>query len=203
MQIHSFFSGGYAGVCYLVTDDGGENAVLIDPAAPYALVTAKYGVLPYIHAILLTHGHFDHVLYLDEWREKTGAPVMIHREDAPMLGDPSLSCYQQFLGENTVHAPAEKLLSDGERIFFGEDSLCVMHTPGHTPGSSVYVGDGVMLTGDTLFANGGYGRFDLPGGSGKTLAESLGTLFSLPKNYRIYPGHGGPSDLYREKDFHF
>lgn len=203
MKIHSFFDGGYGSMSYLVTDDGGTHGVLIDPSVPYADVLARVESMPHICAILLTHGHFDHILFLDEWREKTGAPVCIAIEDAAFLTHPELSCYRSFLGTDTVHAEADRLLSDGDTVSFGDASLRVFHTPGHTAGSCVYAGDGVLFTGDTVFAYGGYGRYDLPSGSSFHLFESIRRLFSsFPLSYRIYPGHGGPSTLEDERPYH-
>ena len=202
MKIHSFFDGGYGSMCYLAVS--GDEAVLIDPSVSYASAMASYGnVLPKIKAILLTHGHFDHILAVDEWREKTGAPVCVSYEDACMLTDPSLSCYRMFFGTDTVHEAADRLLSEGDIIRFGDASFRVFKAPGHTAGSLVYVGDGVLFTGDTIFSDGGYGRYDLPSGSASHLFESIRKIFStFSPTYRIYPGHGGSSTLAAERPYH-
>lgn len=203
MKIYTLYGGGYSSASYLVTDNASQNGVLIDPSVPYADVIARVSSLPKLSAILLTHGHFDHMLSLDEWREKTGAPVCICREDACMLTDPSLSCYRSFLGTDTVHAEADKLLEEGDEIRFGEERVKVFKAPGHTAGSCVYIGEGVLFTGDTIFASGGYGRYDLPSGSAAHLFESIRRIFTtFPENYRIYPGHGGPSALSEERPYH-
>ncbi len=204
MRIYSLYDGGYGSMCYLVSDDGNENAVLIDPSVSYARAIASVGgTMPKISAILLTHGHFDHILFLDEWREKTGAPVCISREDASMLGNPELSCYRMFFGEDKVHADAERILEEGEEISFGKEKLRVYKVPGHTAGSLIFEGDGVLFTGDTVFAYGGYGRYDLPSGSAQHLARSLHRIFTeFPPSYRIYPGHGSPSTLKDERPLH-
>ena len=203
MRVHSFFDGGYASMSYLVTDDAGQHGVLIDPSVTYDRAVREYGSLPKIEALLLTHGHFDHILTLDEWREKTGAPVYVSGADSSMLTNARLSCFYQFFGENRTFAPAEHLLKDGEKISFGDTSLTVMLTAGHTAGSCVYIGDGVLFTGDTVFADGGYGRTDLPSGSESALWESIRRIFSLGEHYRIYPGHGRDSTLKDEKHYHY
>jgi len=202
MRVYSFFDGGYASMSYLVTDDGGACGVLIDPSVSVARVRAQCGTLPDICAILLTHGHFDHILHLDEWREETGAPVCVCRADAAMLTNARLSCFYSFLGQDITFAPADRLLEDGDVIRFGKESLTVMLTPGHTAGSCVYVGTDVMFTGDTIFAGGGYGRTDLPSGSESDLRESIRAIFARGFSYRIYPGHGSDSTLNDEKYYH-
>ena len=128
---------------------------------------------------------------------------MVCVADASMLTNARLSCFAQFLGQDVTFAPADHLLSDGEKIVFGDASLSVMATPGHTPGSCVYVGDGIVFTGDTIFAGGGYGRCDLPGGSEADLRESIRLIFTLGMRYRIYPGHGTDSTLQDEKYYHY
>ena len=203
MKIHSLYDGGYGSVCYLAVSNSGDEAVLIDPSASYEQALASWGTLPRIKALLLTHAHFDHILCVDEWREKTGAPLCVCAEDACMLTDPSLSCYRMFFGRDTVHGAADVILKDGEMIAFGEESLRVFKTPGHTAGSCVYAGDGVLFTGDTVFARGGYGRCDLPSGSLRQLFESIRRIFhSFPEQYVIYPGHGGTSTLAEERPYY-
>lgn len=202
MIVHSFFSGGYASMSYLVTEENGECGVIIDPSVSVAQARASCGTLPRITAILLTHGHFDHILCLDEWREQTGAPVCVCGSDAAMLENARLSCFYQFLGEDITFSAAERIVKDGDVIPFGNESLKVMYTPGHTAGSCVYLGDGIAFTGDTLFADGGYGRTDLPSGSEWDLRESIARIFTLDKRCRIYPGHGRDSTLNEEKYYH-
>lgn len=201
MQVFCFWDGSYASNCYLVTDKTAEHAVVVDPSVPFEKVQAEYGALPKIEALLLTHAHFDHMLCLDQWRRMSGAPVYVMAEDSYALHDAGLSCYRLFLGEETVFAPAERLLADGDVISFGEETLRVLALPGHTPGSCAFVGDGGVLCGDTVFAGGGYGRFDLPGGSATALSQSLLRLWQLPGEYTLYPGHGRTATLSEERKF--
>ena len=201
MKVFTFHGGLYAANCYLVTDEKGENGVLVDPSVPPETVRACHGGLPHIEALLLTHAHFDHMLYLEEWRRETEAPLALMWEDSFALGDAGLNCYRMFLRKETTFRPAERLLADGDTVPVGQEALRVLALPGHTPGSAAFVGDGFILTGDTVFADGGVGRWDLPGGSETALRASLQRFFSLEGEYTLYPGHGAPALFSTEKKF--
>lgn len=202
MQIKTFYDGGFAAVSYLVTDDAGEYGVLIDPAVPYETVMMRTLPMPKITALLLTHGHFDHMLTLAAWKEKTGAPICIAKEDARALGDATLNCNRFFFGKDITYPPADRTLAEGDEIRFGNEVLRVLMTPGHTVGSCVYLGDRAIFTGDTMMADGGYGRYDLPGGSATALYESLTRIASLDGDYALYPGHGRATTLKEEKNYY-
>ena len=202
MRVKAFYDGGFAANSYLVTDDAGENAVLIDPAVPYEEVMAHTVPMPRVTALLLTHGHFDHMLTLAAWKEKTGAPICVTREDAPALTDALLNCNRFFFGTDETYPPADRLLNEGDTVSFGDASLTVMKTPGHTPGSCVFVGKGNLFTGDTMMSDGGYGRYDLPGGSAEALYASLMRLATLDGEYVLHPGHGRESTLKEEKNYY-
>ena len=203
MKIFPIWAGAYASMCYLVTDDEREQGVLIDPSASVSLVRSHVGALPRIEALLLTHGHFDHMLTLAEWKRETDAPICICAADAANLTDSTLNCNRLFFGRDGVYPPADRLLHEGDTASFGDETLSVLQTPGHTAGSCLFLGKDVLFTGDTLMADGGYGRTDLPGGSPSALQDSLRRIFTLPPSLRIYPGHGGDSTLADEKRFHF
>lgn len=200
MQVTVLYAGSYAANTYLVTDDGGAGAILIDPAISPQAARIRLGEIPRIDTILLTHGHFDHVLTLAEWRTLTGAPVAIHRGDAPMLTDSYLSCYRFFLGQDVTFAPADRLLEEGDTIAVGAERLTVLSTPGHTPGSASFDSGEVFFTGDTLFAGGGVGRTDLPGGDSRLLAASLRRLLALSGERRLFSGHGEETTLSAAKN---
>lgn len=202
MQVTAYFDGGFASVSYLVTDDARTAAVLVDPSVSYATVALRTQPLPPITAILLTHGHFDHMLTLAEWRERTGAPICITREDAPALSDGTLNCSLLFFGREEIYPAADRLLDEGDTVAVGEETLTVWKTPGHTAGSCVFVGEGVMLTGDTVMADGAYGRYDLPGGSAGALYASLSRIARTEGAYTLYPGHGRSTTLEEEKNYY-
>lgn len=172
-------------------DPGGEDCaeVILNRIASED-VTLKY--------ILLTHAHFDHMLSLRELRQRTGAPLALHKYDAESIKDPNLTYIAQFAGVTEGEDPAEVLLEDGDVIELGETKLEVMHLPGHTQGSVCYKTEGIILAGDVLF-RGSIGRCDLYGGDEIVMDESLKRLCSLPRDYKIYPGHGSTTTLERER----
>ena len=195
MKIINLFPKGFGSNCYLL-EDGGE-ALIIDPsaAADSILNTLRTdGCIPV--GILLTHGHFDHIFSVDTLRlhalqSDIPLPLMMHREDAPMLTDGKKSAFYTFFGKDRRYDPADRLLDNGDAIRVGSLTVTVRHTPGHSPGSVCYVceGAGAIFTGDTIFAE-GYGRHDLWGGNARTLARSIDGLRELDGNLTAYPGHG-------------
>ena len=201
MKVNFINSGTYASNCYLVISDDGTEAVLIDPSVSYDFVFRQCGKIPPINKILLTHAHFDHVLCLDEWREKTGAKVYATQPESDALTDARKNANLVFFGLNRTYNPADIIISDGDIILFGDNELKVLITSGHTLGSCCYYDGNIAFTGDTIFADGGVGRTDLYGGSDKELIKSLSRIFSLlDGDTVIYPGHGGQSTI--KKEFH-
>jgi hydroxyacylglutathione hydrolase len=143
-----------------------------------------------IRYIVLTHCHFDHTAHLREIADMTGAEICIHNLDAPGLLEDMQSLAIQF-GSRSPGLPPDRLLSDGDRI----GSLEVLHTPGHTPGSiCLYRSEErALFSGDTVFTDGGFGRFDFPGGDPTALGRSLARLGTLPVK-GLFPGHGSPAE---------
>ena len=180
--------------CYVVSDETGEG-VVIDPGgmAKEILAYIREAKLS-IKAVLDTHGHCDHIGANDEIRDETGAPLYIHKEDAAMISDMKLNL-SAFMGFRVISRPAEHLLSEGDKISFGQTELEVIHTPGHTKGGVCFVGEGVAFTGDTLFA-GSIGRSDFPGGSEVELIGNIKKkLLVLPDETKVYSGHGPSSEI--------
>lgn len=144
--------------------------------------------------VLNTHWHPDHTVGNEYLREKLGALVIIHKDDAPML-----NAGASLLGLKVKPHQPDKTVTDGDLIRIGKICLKVIHTPGHTKGSICLLGKGAVFTGDTLFA-GSIGRTDLPGGSFEEVIESIrNKLMTLPDETLVYPGHGPFSSIGREK----
>lgn len=186
--------------CYFTVDENSREALVIDPGGDFeklkdAVVSKNLKIVK----ILLTHAHFDHILALESMRELTGAPLLIHRDDADLLCDPEKNLMLRFSGEDKTPKPAEILLSDGDAVTFGSCSLKVMHTPGHTPGSICLISEDTIISGDTLFRE-SIGRYDFPGGDYSVLMSSLEKLKALDFDYRVLPGHGASTHLQYEKE---
>jgi len=141
-----------------------------------------------IDTIVLTHCHYDHTAYVKEISHMCNAVVAIHRLDAPGLTEDHVSLSLHF-GARSPGIPAQQLLSEGDCI----GPLKVLHTPGHTPGSiCLYLEEEkLLISGDTVFTDGGFGRFDFPGGDRVALAQSISRLDRLGVE-GLYPGHGTP-----------
>lgn len=195
MIIRSIAPASFASNCYLIVADG--HALVVDPAVSLSAILSALGEeSAACEGIVLTHGHFDHMLTLDELRRAfPDAPVYIHEQDATYLGDSRKNAFAFFFQQDRTWQNADRTLRDGDTIPFGKSSVRVLHTPGHTPGSICLVcGDNDLITGDTLF-DGNYGRYDLWGGSLDALIDSMRLLATLPEHLTIHPGHGGTARL--------
>ena len=179
--------------CYLAVS--GSDAYVIDPSPSVeSIINMATAADATVRGIVLTHGHFDHVISAEALHKATCAPVMIHREDADALADPVRNAYLSFFGQERRFAPAQRTLEDGDVLPLGAEKLTVLHTPGHTPGSICLLCDDFVITGDTLFES-GFGRVDLAGGSLRSMKASLERLNLLDHSLPIYPGHNQPSTL--------
>lgn len=173
---------------YLVGDEAGGEAVVIDPAADTdGILAAAEKRKVRITAIVNTHGHVDHTGGNTEMKKKTGAPIVIHEGDAEMLVSAPEAMLRMFGAEASL--PADRTVKEGELIVAGSVTLRVIHTPGHSPGSMALYTDGYVFTGDTLFVE-AVGRTDFPGGSGEVMFDSIThKLCTLPDATVVLPGH--------------
>ena len=198
MKIIPFYACGMESNSFLLIS--GQDAALIDAGVSGSqlneVLQQENATLKYI---LMSHGHFDHTISADSLRNATGAKLLIHEADAEMLTDPYKSALAVFFDRHDTVLPCQGTLKDGDVIKIGDESLKVIHTPGHSKGSVCYLADGALFVGDTLFAQ-GFGRFDLYGGDLEELKHSLSGLKVLDGELDIYPGHGEKSKLKKALD---
>lgn len=200
LEVSSIITGLYATNTYLISDPVSGEAAVIDPAEcdDAFLSFLKENGVRELKYILLTHGHFDHICGVYPLKKRLGGKILIHQEDALCLKDKRVSLASSVEGYEQTETEPDIEFSDNDEFFLGENSIRVMHTPGHTRGSSIFITDGYIFSGDTLFRL-SMGRTDLPGGSTRTLFSSLRAIGQIEGEYRIFPGHGEETDLTFEK----
>ena len=212
MLVAGFPAGSFAANCYLVAPAPGEECVIIDPgqdAEPgIEELLDRYRLKPI--AVLLTHGHIDHMWSVAPVCGSKDIPAYFHPDDRDLLADPakgiSLLSKQQFLGGMTFSEPDDvRELSDGEVVAMAGLEFTIGHTPGHTPGSVTFAAPGqrpddapALFSGDLLFA-GSIGRTDLPGGDHAQMLRSLAKTLTLPDATIVLPGHGPQTTIGAER----
>ncbi len=202
MEVYKLPLGPFGTNCYVAVDENGRAAV-IDPGL-YApeLQTLLREKTAAVETILLTHGHADHISGAAALREATGAPISIHTLDNDFTDGPL--CMADECGYPFAPFRADRLLEDGDTVAFGKETMTVLHTPGHTPGSVCFLhgDDRVLFSGDTLFCLTA-GRTDFPRGSHDDLMQSLRRLRDLDGDFTVYPGHERSTRLDAERKRNF
>lgn len=186
MQIDELTVGIVQTCCYILGREGGQECIVIDPGAEAKRIRKHAGDRK-IAAILLTHGHFDHIGAVRELMEPD-TKLVIHGLDAPMLGDPELNASAGLIARKVTAPEATDLVKEGDELELAGLKVKVLHTPGHTPGSVCYEIEGELFTGDTLFEY-GWGRTDLPGGSEAQMEVSLRRLMPMVRTMPFHAGH--------------
>ena len=189
MELKTFPIGSLQTNCYMVWEDGSDTCILIDPGyEPELLLEQVRLQRKTLEAILLTHGHFDHVGGVKQIAAETGCKVYICAEELK----------QPLRYSDGLHYT--DTVAEGDVLHLAGLTLQVLHTPGHTPGCVCYLCGDTLFSGDTLFA-GTCGRTDLPGGDFKAIQASLQRLAALEGDLKVLPGHGMASSLDIERRY--
>ncbi len=200
MRIETIHVGEMGTNCYLAWDEITNRGFLVDPgeqAEKIIRVCSRYQVKS--EAVLLTHGHFDHIMAAKKIRQQYEIPVYAGIHEEELLADSQMNLSGMWAVPYTMKA--DKLVNDNEVLTIAGMEITVLETPGHTSGGVCYYikKENVLFAGDTLFCE-SYGRTDFPGGSMFALLRSLrGKLFVLPEETDVYPGHGQATSIGYEK----
>ncbi len=199
MITKQFIAGQLENNMYLVADEASKKAVLIDASSniPELIEAAKNY---YVEYILLTHGHFDHIMGLSSLKQALNAKAVISKDDL-VISD-NINEFTRLFGLPDTTPPTYDLyVNDGDVLNVGGLEIKVIHTPGHTEGGVCYLIDGKLFSGDTLFRE-SVGRTDLFGGNFKKLSDSIkNKLFKLDEKIEVYPGHGEMTTIEHEKKY--
>ena len=202
MKIEKYALGSLGTNCYLVENEETKELVIIDPAiCPDYMISyvKRIGYEP--KAILLTHGHFDHIMAVKKVKEKYQIPVYACRQEEAMLAEPTINMTAVYGSACSIKP--DVLLDDGQIFEAAGFSIQMFYTPGHTKGSCCYYlkDEGVLFSGDTVFY-GSVGRTDFPGGSTAEIVRSLHKLVdSLPEETEVFPGHDASTTIGYEKRY--
>lgn len=185
--------------CYLIGNEETKEAAVIDPGGDAEKIAEKIKrnnlTLKYI---ILTHAHIDHIMGVEELKEATGAQLVVHHLEAPLLKDPQGNLSAVF-DEPLILPQPDLLVDEGDTLELGNLDLKIIHTPGHTRGGMSILVENKLFCGDTLFA-GSVGRTDFPGGDMNALISSIkDKLFKLPEETQVFPGHMQTTSIGDEK----
>ena len=190
LNVFAMALGAYQTNCYIIHEETSKNCCVIDPGYDANAILDKLDALGLnLEAVLLTHGHFDHVGAVKELAAETRCDVYLHPEELSM--PPMMTAGPLYY---------TKTYAEGSQLQLAGLDISVLHTPGHTPGSVCLLTGTAIFSGDTLF-QGSCGRTDLPGGDWATIGKSLARLAALEGNFWVYPGHGPSTTLRDEKKY--
>lgn len=189
--------------CYVAADSESGQCIIIDPAdnvQQLQKMISESGCQP--AAILLTHGHIDHIKAAKDLKDIYNINIYAGREEEETLSNPQINLSTAIIGEEFV-LKADVLLDDGQKIKLAGMNIEAIHTLGHTAGGMCYyiADENILFSGDTLFAE-SVGRTDFPGGSMSSIVSSIkNKLFVLPEDTRVFPGHGEGTSVKYEKQY--
>ncbi|HWR59004.1 MAG TPA: MBL fold metallo-hydrolase [Thermodesulfovibrionales bacterium] len=202
MIIRSIAVGPLESNCFIIGDENSKKAMVVDPGdEPDRIMGELEKEALSLAFIVCTHAHFDHVGAVSDIRTETGAKVVVHRDELEIYR--AARDMAAFWGYDLEPLPEPDLLVDeDDEIRVGDLTFRVMHTPGHSPGGLCLFGEGIVITGDTLFA-GSVGRTDFHGGDMTKLKQSFDRLMTLPPETKVLAGHGPASTIGRERSDNF
>lgn len=189
---------GLACNCFIITDVKTGLSAIIDAGLSKETFEREAEKFD-IKYVLLTHGHYDHISCLDYIVCKTGATAYIHKFDANLLTDTYLNLSEPFGFPPVIENTIPNLLEDNDKIILGETEIAIMHTPGHTEGSVMFIVKDAAFCGDTVF-EGSIGRTDFPTSDVSKMKKSLLSISDLQSDYKLYCGHGNDTNLFFEKE---
>ncbi len=212
MKVTSFPYGPLSSNLYLLEQN--DEYVIVDPSvAPerFSAVLNLPKVISGLKAVLITHAHFDHIMYADLWKKmlsennRNDVKFYLNASEHGFLRNPDLNCSSDMSADTSfLFEPTDNALASGIALFSSEPDnlISVINTPGHSPGSSCYLfeKEKILFSGDTLFC-GSVGRTDLPKGSYADMKKSIETLKTIGSDYKVYPGHGPSTTILKEKQF--
>ena len=201
MKVELFVTGIISTNCYVAVNEETKQAVVIDPAlASMRMMNQIREEGLKIEAILLTHGHFDHIMGIDGFLKEYQVPVYVHEDDLPMMEDPQWNQSSIYTRGYTFSGAVP--VKDGQVLSYAGYDFQVLHTPGHTPGGCCYyvASEHVLFSGDTLFQR-SVGRTDFEGSSTSALIRGIREkLMTLPDDTHVYPGHMGETMIGYERE---
>jgi glyoxylase-like metal-dependent hydrolase (beta-lactamase superfamily II) len=202
MKIEHIVVGPLQSNCYIVYDENSLEAMVIDPGGePEKILNVIEDIKLKICYIVCTHAHFDHLGALAGLKKKTNAKIVMHKNELVIY----MGARDQgvFMGYEIEQPPKpDMFVGEGDELSFGGLQFKVLYTPGHSPGGICLYSEGIIFTGDTVFA-GSVGRTDFYGGSIEELKKSFMRIISLPPETKIFPGHGDLSNIRDEKKMNF
>lgn len=183
---------------YIIGDEATREAIVVDPGdEPDRILDEIKSNDLKVNTVICTHAHFDHVGASGDIKKATGARILIHKEDLQVYDTAKDQAAVWGFDIDDIPQP-DGFVDEGDEIQVGNLKFKVMHTPGHSPGALCLYGEGIVITGDTIFA-GSVGRTDFPGGSTEKLRESFKRLLGLPDDTKVYAGHGPETTIGAEK----
>ena len=184
--------------CFIIGDDKSKECFIVDPGdEPDRILDLVNENGLKVKYIVCTHAHFDHIAVVSDIKIETKAEIVLHRDDLEIYR--SSKDHAASWGFDLDSQPEPDLfVAEGDTLEIGDLKFGILHTPGHSPGGICLYGEGIIITGDTLFA-GSVGRTDLYGGDFGKLKKSFKRLLSLPDDVKVLPGHGPETTIGHEK----